>query len=133
MKQGPDVVEADLDLIDLAEQLADLVPDWTTLADDLLEPPLGGVEPAAGQVRLRLVVGGDRFEGIPRGHPGEGAKRGVGVASRVTRRPPASNRPRRPTRWRAPPGRSAVDAPHPAGRERSRAGPAAARRGPSRH
>ena len=81
MVQGLDVVEADLDLIDLAQQLADLVAARATPGQGLLEAPLGGVEPPTGQVGLRLEVRAEGIEGISLGHPGEGAKRGVGAAA----------------------------------------------------
>ena len=43
MVQGLDVVEADLDLIDMAEQIADLVAARATPGQGLLEAPLGVV------------------------------------------------------------------------------------------
>ena len=123
--QGLDVVESDLDLIDLAQQIADLVAARAAAAPG---PARGAARrraaaPATGWPSPRGTRRGDRRHILRAPGRRRGARRRGG--RRVPRRPPASNRPHRPAHPGAPPGRSAVDAPPPAGRSRS---PAAASR-----
>ena len=55
-EQGPDIVESDLDLIDIAQLVTDLVPAGTTWGLALLKASLGGVELSLRQIRLSFVV-----------------------------------------------------------------------------
>ena len=142
-EQGLDVVESDLDLIDLAQQVADSVQAGATAGQGLLEASLGGVELALRQIRLRFVVRADGVKGISFGQPGEGPQRGVGAAAEcladpqpvigrasqapgraakaVSRRCAASNWPRAISCWASRSSPRALQASSRANRTQARA------------
>ena len=116
--QGLDVVESDLDLIEMAQQLARLVAAGAAPSQGPLEAPLGVVEPPSRQVGLRLEVGAQGLEGISFGHPGEGAERGVGAAAQRLADPqPVIGRPVQCTRARRQTGQPSMRRVQPAGRD----------------